>query len=57
MAQQEDEILERTYLDSWQRGVEMARGDIMRPIHTEPLVMGRGFGVVERSISNVWAEE
>jgi len=42
MAQQEDEILENTYLDSWNRGVEMARADIMRPMHDEPLILNIG---------------
>lgn len=42
-AQQEDEVLERTYLDSWDRGVEAARTDIMRPSHNHPVILNQGF--------------
>ncbi len=38
-AQQEDETLELSYMDRWQRDVEMARRAIMDPIHHRPLVM------------------
>lgn len=41
-AQQEDEVLERTHLDSWNRGVELARVDIMRSIYSDPLIMNQG---------------
>lgn len=51
-AQQEDEILERTYLDSWSRGVELARADIMRPMHNEPLIMNQGFNISRSAFWN-----
>ena len=38
-AQQEDETLETTYMDRWQRDVEMAHRAIMEPRHQRPLVM------------------
>ena len=38
-AQQEDEQLELTYMDRWQRDVELARRAIMDPRHQRPLVM------------------
>lgn len=38
-AQQEDEVLERTYMERWQRDVEMARQAIMSPLTSRPLVM------------------
>lgn len=37
-AQQEDEQLELTYMDRWQRDVELARRAIMEPRHHRPLV-------------------
>lgn len=37
-AQQEDEILETTYMDRWQRDVELARRAIMEPRHQRPLI-------------------
>lgn len=37
-AQQEDEQLEMTYMDRWQRDAEMARKQIMEPRHHRPLV-------------------
>lgn len=39
-AQQEDETLEGTYMERWQRDVEMARQKIMDPRHHRPLIMG-----------------
>jgi hypothetical protein len=39
-AKQEDETLERTYMERWQRDVEMARQAIMDPGHHQPLMMG-----------------
>jgi hypothetical protein len=39
-AQQEDEVLEATYMARWQRDVEIARKIIMGPSHQRPLVMG-----------------
>lgn len=39
-AKQEDETLERTYMERWQRDVEMARQAIMDPGHHRPLMMG-----------------
>lgn len=39
-AKQEDETLERTYMERWQRDVEMARQAIMDPAHHRPLMMG-----------------
>lgn len=39
-AKQEDETLERTYMERWQRDVEMARQAIMDPRHHRPLMMG-----------------
>ncbi len=47
-AQQEDEILERTYLDSWDRGVDAARADIMRPQHSRPIIMNQGISLSYR---------
>ena len=38
-AQQEDDQLELTYMDRWQRDVEMAHRAIMEPRHQRPLVM------------------
>lgn len=38
-AQQEDEQLEMSYMDRWQRDVEMAHRAIMEPRHERPLVM------------------
>lgn len=43
-AQQEDEVLEATYMDRWQRDVEIARQNIMDPVHHRPLIMGGGRG-------------
>ncbi len=39
-AQQEDEVLETTYMDRWQRDVEMARQAIMEVPQHRPLTMG-----------------
>ena len=39
-AKQEDETLERTYMERWQKDVEMARQAIMDPAHHRPLMMG-----------------
>jgi hypothetical protein len=39
-AKQEDETLERTYMERWQKDVEMARQAIMSPEHQLPLMMG-----------------
>lgn len=38
-AQQEDETLETTYMDRWQRDAEAARRAIMEPRHQRPLAM------------------
>ncbi|HVQ53290.1 MAG TPA: hypothetical protein VMS92_24900 [Mycobacterium sp.] len=38
-AQQEDEVLEATYMTRWQQDVELAHRAIMDPIHQRPLVM------------------
>jgi hypothetical protein len=37
-AQQEDEVLEGTYMNRWQADVEGARRAIMEPRHHRPLV-------------------
>lgn len=37
-AQQEDDVLETTYMDRWQRDVELARRAIMEPRHQRPLI-------------------
>lgn len=37
-AQQEDEVLEATYMDRWMRDAEQARSVIMEPRHHRPLV-------------------
>jgi hypothetical protein len=42
-AQQEDEVLERTYMERWQRDVEMARKAIMEANHHRPVVMNGSF--------------
>jgi hypothetical protein len=42
-AQQEDEVLERTYMERWQRDVEMARKAIMEADHHRPVIMNGGF--------------
>jgi hypothetical protein len=39
-AKQEDETLERTYMERWQRDVEIIRKIIMDPVHQRPLMMG-----------------
>ena len=39
-AKQEDETLERTYMERWQKDVELARQAIMDPRHHRPLMMG-----------------
>lgn len=39
-AKQEDETLEATYMERWQRDVEIARQAIMDPPHHRPLVFG-----------------
>jgi len=39
-AKQEDETLEATYMDRWQRDVEIIRKTIMDPGHHRPLVFG-----------------
>ena len=39
-AQQEDEVLETTYMARWQNDVEMAAKAIMEPAHRRPLTMG-----------------
>lgn len=36
--QQEDETLNTTYMDRWQRDVEMAHAQIMKPRHHRPLI-------------------
>jgi hypothetical protein len=38
-AQQEDEVLEATYMARWQTDVELAHQNIMSPVHHRPLVM------------------
>lgn len=38
--QQEDESLERVYMERWQKDVEMAHGAIMEPGRHRPLTMG-----------------
>lgn len=42
-AQQEDEVLERTYMERWQKDVEMIRRSIMEPAHNRPLVLHGNF--------------
>lgn len=42
-AQQEDEVLETTYMSRWQRDVEMARKAIMEASHNRPIVMYGNF--------------
>lgn len=42
-AQQEDEVLERTYMERWQRDVGMARTAIMDPSQNRPVVMHGNF--------------
>ena len=42
-AQQEDEVQERTYMERWQRDVEMARSAIMDPSHNRPIIMNGNF--------------
>ncbi len=41
-AQQEDTTLEATYMERWQRDVEMARQAIMEPQRNRPVYMGGG---------------
>lgn len=41
-AQQEDEVLEATYMARWQRDAEVARRNIMTPAHHRPYRMGGG---------------
>ena len=41
-AQQEDEVLETTYMERWQRDVDAAVSSIMEPGHDMPLTMGGG---------------
>lgn len=38
-AREEDEVLEKTYMERWQRDVEMARQAIMEPPRHRPVVM------------------
>lgn len=38
-AREEDEVLERTYMERWQRDVEIARKAIMEPARNRPVVM------------------
>lgn len=38
-AAQEDEVLERTYMERWQKDVELARRAIMQPERNRPVVM------------------
>lgn len=40
--QQEDEVLEATYMARWQRDVEVARRSIMEPARPAPMQMGGG---------------
>lgn len=40
--QQEDEVLEATYMARWQRDVEVARRSIMEPARPSPMQMGGG---------------
>jgi hypothetical protein len=48
-AQQEDEVLEQTYLRSWEAGVAIARSVIMRSKFTQhPVVLNGGLGQVPR---------
>jgi hypothetical protein len=48
-AKQEDEMLERSYMERWQRDVEIARQAIMEPNSHRPLMMGpRRWGRVGR---------
>ena len=42
-AQQEDEVLERVYMERWQKDVEMARSAIMEPSHNRPVIMHGNF--------------
>jgi hypothetical protein len=42
-AQQEDEVLERTYMERWQRDVELARRAIMDASHNRPVIMNGNF--------------
>lgn len=42
-AQQEDEVLERTYMERWQRDVEIVRRAIMDPTKNRPIVMHGNF--------------
>lgn len=46
-AREEDEVLERVYMERWQKDVEMARRAIMEPAHHRPLIMGAApnFGI------------
>lgn len=41
-AQQEDEVLETTYMTRWQNDVDVAISSIMEPAHDTPLTMGGG---------------
>jgi hypothetical protein len=42
-AQQEDEVLERSYMERWQKDVELARQAIMEADHHRPVIMNGGF--------------
>lgn len=49
-AQQEDETLEATYMDRWQRDAEQARSAIMEPRHHRPLVYSGSIESVPSSV-------
>lgn len=53
-AQQEDETLETSYMDRWQRDAEMARKQIMEPRHHRPLVYSGSIDGVPRPVTS-WA--
>jgi hypothetical protein len=55
-AQQEDEVLEGTYMARWQADVELAHRAIMDPIHHRPLVMSAMAGIPGRPV-NPWSIE
>lgn len=53
-AREEDEVLERNYMERWQRDVEMARQAIMDANRQRPLVMGPHFAPVVGSPSGTY---
>lgn len=55
-AQQEDEVLEATYMQRWSSGVQLARSSIVSPRHHRPLILNGGLPIVSSPNTAVaWA--